>query len=209
MEENNNDYQNIQTDNISTEQKNRHVCFENHCWKKCLGAVIAAFIGGFLAVYFIADQMVQHNYKMMLQHPQKFEKKLFNDVDKLYRRELKHFDDFFYNPRQDFAFAEFDDDFAKLPLFMNDSVKVNTSYDSDKFNVIIGLKPFNGDENKINYNVAGRKLTVFGKSKVQDDNFEQDIAFSQDFFLPQNADILKISKVKKGNKLIISVPLKK
>ena len=78
----------------------------------------------------------------------------------------------------------------------------------DKFNVIVSLKPFQGDESKVNYNIQGRKLRVFGKSKVTDKDYEHDIEFSQDFILPENADTAKISKVKDGKKLIISVPLK-
>ena len=95
-----------------------------------------------------------------------------------------------------------------LPIFMMDSVKIKTEFDDNKFNIIIGLKSFQNDANKINYNVEGRKLTVFGSSQVQDKEYEQDVAFSQDFILPENADTANISKYKDGHKLIISVPIK-
>ena len=89
-----------------------------------------------------------------------------------------------------------------------DSVKIKTELENDKYKVIIGLNAFQGDESKINYNVAGRKLTVFGSSKVKEKKYEQDMSFSQDFLLPYNADIANISKKKDGNKLVIEVPLK-
>ena len=53
-----------------------------------------------------------------------------------------------------------------------------------KNKIIIDLKAFNGDESRINYNVTGKKLTVFGSAHVKDKNFKQDISFSQDFLLP-------------------------
>ena len=95
-----------------------------------------------------------------------------------------------------------------IPDMTMDSVKIKTELENDKYKVIIGLNAFQGDESKINYNVAGRKLTVFGSSKVKEKKYEQDMSFSQDFLLPYNADIANISKKKDGNKLVIEVPLK-
>ena len=43
---------------------------------------------------------------------------------------------------------------------------------------------------------------------VKDKNMEQDIAFSQDFILPDNADIDNIKRIKEGKNLVISIPLK-
>ena len=48
MEENNNLEQNTENQQMTEDKK--------HCWKKCLAMVIAAFLGGFLAVYFVASQ---------------------------------------------------------------------------------------------------------------------------------------------------------
>ena len=203
MEENNN----IQEQNIVEKESNRHVCFENHCWKKCLAMVIAAFLGGFLAIYFVADQVFQ-NRSYYYFNPRKFEQRMFDDVEKMYRHDMKAFDDMFKKPRHHHKMRKmWQNDFG-MPFFMMDSVKIKTEYDDNKFNVIVCLKPFQGDDSKVNFNVQGRKLTVFGKSEVKDKEFEQDIQFSQDFILPENADTAKISKEKDGNKLIISVPIK-
>ena len=190
MEENNNN-------------EKKDVCFENHCWKKCLAMIIAAFIGGFLAFYFIADQMMYryHNYYF---HPQKFEKRLFDDIEKSYKHDLKSFDKIMKKHHM----PKIKTNDLNMPFFMMDSVKIKTELEDNNFEIIIDLKPFQYDENKVNYNIKGRKLTVFGQSMVKDSDMEQDIAFSQDFILPINADTENIKKIKDGKKLIIQIPLK-
>ncbi len=195
MEENNNN---------ENEQNKKNICFENHCWKKCLGMLVAAFLGGFLAFYFVADQMM-YKYHHHYFNPKKFEKRMFDDFEKSYKNDLKYFDDMF---KKHARLPKIKNDDLVMPFFMMDSVKIKTEFEDNSFNIIIGLKPFQYDENKINYNVEGRKLTVFGESTVKDNETEQDIAFSQDFILPHNADITNIKKEKDGKKLIISVPLK-
>lgn len=202
MEENNNS----QEQNNNVNESNKYICFENHCWKKCLAMVIAAFLGGFLAVYFVTDQMFQrHNYHHF--NPRKFEQRMFDEMEKMYKQDMKAFDEMFKIPYQYKKHKIKHNDFG-MPFFMMDSVDIKTEYDDDKFNVIVSLKPFQGDENKVNYSIQGRKLRVFGKSKVTDKDYEQDIEFSQDFILPDKVDIANVSKVKDGNNLIISVPIK-
>ena len=202
MEENNN----IQDQNIVQSEHNKHICFENHCWKKCLAMVVASFLGGFLAIYFVADQTFQrrsyHHFGS-----RNFEQRIFDDMERMYKQDMKAFDEMFKMPRHHKKHKIRHNDFG-MPFFMTDTVKIKTEFDDNKFNVFVCLKPFNGDENKINYVAQGRKLTVFGKSEVKDKDFVQDIEFSQDFILPENADTSKISKIKDGDKLVISIPIK-
>ncbi len=193
MEENNN-YQ----------ENNKYYNHDRHWWKKCLAAAIGAFLGSFLAFYFIADQMAERTFRNHF-NPQKYEKRMIKDIEKMYKQDMKAFDNSF-NLDKKFK-NKHHQDFA-TPVFMLDSVKIKTEYDDDKFKVIVGLKPFQDDENKIKYNVNGRKLTVFGNSEIKEKDFEHDVAFSQDFILPENADTSKITKIKDGNKVIISVPVK-
>lgn len=191
MEENNN----------NNERKN--ICFENHCWKKCLAMIIAAFIGGFLAFYFVADQMM-YRYNHYYFNPKKFEKRLFDDMERSYKHDLKSFDKIM----KKYNMPKMKTNDLNMPFFMMDSVKIKTELEDNNFEIIIDLKPFQYDENKVNYNIKGRKLTVFGQSMVKDSDMEQDISFSQDFILPINADIENIQKIKDGKKLIIQIPLK-
>lgn len=196
MEENNN--------NQEPNQQHYHSTEHHHCWKKCLLIGLAAFLGSLLAFYFVAEQLAERMITSRF-NPHHIEKRMMKDMDRMYKQDMKAFEDAF---KFDKKFKNrHHQDFA-APVFMLDSVKIKTEYDDDKFNVIVGLKPFQDDENKVQYNVQGRKLTVFGSSQVKDKDFENDVAFSQDFILPENADTSNITKVKEGNKVIISVPVK-
>jgi hypothetical protein len=197
MEENNNLEQNTENQQMTEGKK--------HCWKKCLAMVIAAFLGGFLAVYFVSSQAAERSFRhyVTLQDSQ-FDKKMIKDIEKMHKKEMKHFDRLM-NEMQ--APQLFDDNFGMKDIVLN-PIKVKSEIEDNAFKVIVGLKPFQNDGNKINYNVTQRKLTVFGNSQVNDKNKQEDISFTQDFILPENADITNISKTKDGNKLVISVPLK-
>lgn len=215
--------ENYQENNQPVEEK-KHICFEDHCWKKCLAMVIAAFLGGFLACYFAADQMFERMEKRHFE-PHRFEKRMLKDIDRMYKQDKRAFNDAFdiekmYKQDKKAFEDAFNPDRMKkikhppmpimppMPDFMWEGVKIKSEIDDNMYKVTIGLKPFQDDENKVNYNVNGRKLTVFGSSSVKDKHSENDISFSQDFILPDNADIANISKIKKDHKLIISVPIK-
>ena len=206
----------LKQESEQTVNKGNHVCFENHCWKKCLAMVLAAFAGGFLAVYFVSDQIAERHIQkyQSKHHAPKYDNYLKRQkIDPIYERNLREFE-------RAFEHDDLDDDFLSLkmpeirmpeirmPDFTADGVNIKTDIDEDEYKIKIGLTPFNDDESKINYNVTGRKLTVFGSSEVKNDNYSENIAFSQDFILPDNADRTAIKKVKKGKTLIISVPLK-
>ena len=194
MEENNN----------NNNLENRHICFEKHCWKQCLAMVLASFLGAFLAIYFVTDQLMQRMHNHHMYRPHRMEQRMFDDMHRMYKQDMKAFDEMFKKHH----IPKMKEQHFGMPLFMMDTVNIKTEYNDNSFDIIVGLKPFNGDESKINYNVNGRKLTVFGESKVKDDGYEQDVAFSQDYILPKNSDIENISKTKDGNRLIISVPIK-
>ncbi len=198
MEENNN----------MNEEKLIHEHSECHCKKTGIAMIIAAFLGGFLAIYFVADQIMERKLNSVSFAPDRFEQKMLNDMDRMYRQDMRAFDDMFKKMPQPKMHKPKHKDLMFPPMFMTDDVKIKSDFEDNHFNITIGLKPFQDDENKVNYNVNGRKLTVFGNSHVKDKGYEEDIAFSQDFILPENSDIANISKIKDGNKLILSVPMK-
>ena len=194
-----------ETNEIKEQQK--HICFKNHCWKMCLGMVIAAFIGGFLAVYFVTHQIMENSVRQYLYvYPYKMEQKFLNDMDKEFRADMRNIDKIFHKPHKLPKFKNHD--IATTPIFMPDGVKVKSEFEDGNYNVKISLKPFQGDEDKISYSVIGRKLTVFGSSLINEGNSTQEISFSHDFLLPKGADILHIKKYKDGKKLVISVPVR-
>ena len=227
MEENNK-----QDERIWTENNIHHGHIH---WKECLGMLIAAFLGGFLAMYFVADQIFDRHYHSGYMMPNRFDNRMMKDFDRMYENEQRmmkrDFDNFNNFDRNfDFPYDKKDKKILSnqwfpennrmkekrmhrpnpmmLPDFAMDNVKIRTKIDDDFYKVIVGLNAFQGDEKKIKYNVSNRKLTVFGNSSVKDSKFEQDISFSQDFILPPNADVKHITRETKNNRLIIKVPLK-
>ncbi len=187
--------------------ENKHEQCAKNAWKMCLCALLGGFLGGLLAFYMVFDQIAERRFRPPHIPPMKLEKKMLHDMDKMYKQDMDAFDKAF--KRMDMPkMPKIKDRNLAMPLFMMDSVKVESEIDDNNFVVEVGLKPFQNDENKVNYNVKGRKLTVFGQSEVKDKNYENDISFSQDFILPENADIANISKVEDGHELKIIVPLK-
>ena len=188
-------------ENNNIEIKSENKWWQNDCWKKCLLIAFFAFIGGFLATYFVMDQMIENQFKRhanMFQ-PKIIERQIFNDFDKIYKKEMKELD------RIQKKFENYNN--ITMPIQMIDSVKIKSEIDDGNYEITIDLKPFNNDENKIKYAINGKKITVYGNSQVKDNYYEEDISFSQDFLLPKNADTTKIKQIKEFNKLIISIPL--
>lgn len=229
MEENNN-----QNENTGSDLNNKNICFENHCWKKCAAMVLAAFLGAFLAVYFVTDQIMQRSFDKYHVGFDRHADNILRDFDKFQRNQMKNFKQHDFKNPFDFdkkMFRDFQDDWendfdknfdrelerhfqkiGKKPFEFTsiiNPVKVKTDFDDKGIDIIVGLKPFQNDENKVNYNINGKKLTVFGNSEISDNNNTETVSFSQDFLLPDNADISAISKKKDGHKLVISVPFKK
>lgn len=188
-------------ENNNIEIKTENKWWKNNCWKKCLLIAFFAFLGGFLATYFVMDQMIEKQFKRhanMFQ-PKIIERQIFNDFDKIYKKEMKELD------RIQKKFENYNN--IAMPIQMIDSVKIKSEIDDGNYEITVDLKPFNNDENKIKYAINGKKITVYGNSQVKDNYYEEDISFSQDFLLPKNADTTKIKQIKEFNKLIISIPL--
>ena len=108
-------------------QENRHVCFEKHCWKQCLGMVIAAFLGGFLAFYFVADQTMQRLHHHHLNKPHRMEQRMFDDMHRMYKQDMKAFDDMFKNKNE--RTTIFEDEYVK-------SQNVKITFPENKRNLI-------------------------------------------------------------------------
>ena len=174
--------------------------------KLCIGVIIAAFIGGFLATYFIIDQIAERKLYSPEAQIRLMEKQLFDDIEKNYKREQRDLEELFND--KNFKMPENKHNKIFMP-FEDNVVNINTKYDDNKFEVIIGLKPFDGDEGKIQYDISGRKLTIYGESQKKAKGYEENISFSQDFIMPGNAISDSIERIKEGQKLIIKIPISK
>ena len=85
---------------------------------------------------------------------------------------------------------------------------VNLVKESEEYKVVVDLRPLDGNENAVNVEVNDKILTVNGEiEKVKHGN-EKIIKFSQSYFLDEELDKDQITKEKKGDKYIITIPFK-
>lgn len=218
MEENNSNL--TETNSEETKYHNDKEC---PCCKKMKGMLIAAFIGGFLAMFFVGELSVDRFMNKRYMEMERFIQTMNARPEMDFRNDFRHNhrndfrDDFrphdrFDNPRLDerlFDMPSFEPrNINTTPNFMPNKVKATSEFTDGNYNITVDLNPFQGDENKIKYRVKGRTLNVFGESKIIEGKRGQITGFSHNYTLPQNADTANIKKIKEGNRLIISVPIK-
>lgn len=160
-----------------------------HCWCKYLGLVLATFTGAFLAFYFVADITVHHmmspKYRIhKMEQFMKEQERMLGNIDKQVSN----------------------DDIIPLlpPRKMLNLIHIVKG--DDVYKIIVDLKPFDNNTNNINVDVDGRIVTVSGKVEKNKPNSENIMSFSQAYEIPDNFDKTKITKVKKHNKYIITIP---
>lgn len=185
--------------------------------KVCCVVFIAALLGSFFAMYFAADKYFSHRLlPKKMPHREvneifvpKFDNREFDAFEDLERRIKKEQNEFFNGnsirpgARQNLKHYK-----ADILPFSVSPVKIKTEKDDDKYNIIVSLKPFQNNPDKISYVFSENKITVFGKNEIEKENERTSVSFSQDFILPENADIEGTKRIKDGNKLIISIPVK-
>lgn len=158
-----------------------------HCWLKALGIILATLLGAFLAFYFAADM----TFHRMLTPEYSFRKM---------ERMMK---------QQEQSFRKFDEKFMDHPFEPKMApMLVNFVKEPNEYKFIVDLKPIGGNEQNVNVKVNEQNnvVTVFGEVEKTDKNNERILNFSQSFYLDNDINADKITKVKKGNKYIITIP---
>ena len=159
-----------------------------HHWLRMGAIALVTFITAFLAFYIVMEIMLNKmadpaynakRFEKMIQHQQKHFRKM---EDKLLSENP-------FEPRL-------------RPML------VNLVKESEEYKVVVDLRPLDGNENAVNVDVNDKILTVNGEiDKVKHGN-EKIIKFSQSYFLDEELDKDKITKEKKGDKYIITIPFK-
>ena len=72
----------------------------------------------------------------------------------------------------------------------------------------VDLSQFNNDENAVNVTINNDELTVKGEIDKKIRGSEKIIRFTQTYYLNENLDETKITKERKGDKYIITIPFK-
>jgi len=166
------------------EDRDYHYEHKSH-WLRTLGLILATLLGSFLAFYFVADmrfnRMMDPAYQM-----KRMEKMMQRE-----ERSMKRFDDRFgenpFEPRM-------------APML------VNLVKEPGEYKVVVNLKPIGDNEKNVKVNLDDNVVTVSGEIEKKEHNREEITSFSQSYYLDEKLITDKISKERKGNKYIITIP---
>ncbi len=158
----------------------------SHHWLKVIGVILATFLGAFLAFYFAVDmtfnKMMNPDYQI-----RKMEKMMQHQEKKFHKFEDRVMQDNPFEPRM-------------APML------VNLAKEANEYKVIVNLKPLGGDEKNVNVKLDENIVTISGEVEKNSRHGEKIMNFSQSFYLDENLNPDKITKVRKGDKYIITIP---
>ena len=171
-------------DNENKEIKEYYYEHKSH-WLKTLALILATLIGAFLAFYFVADitlsRLTDPAYQM--RKIEKFMQKEQKRMDKL----EKNFFDRPFEPKM-------------APMLVN-LVKEN-----DEYKLIVDLKPLDNDDKGIDMKIKDNIVTISGEIERKEHQKEEIMNFSQSYYLDEKIKTDNVTREKKGNKLIITIP---
>lgn len=164
---------------MSEEEKREHHVL------KIIGIILATFIGAFLAFYLAVDltlnRMLNPEYQM---------KKMEKMVQKQERNIQKFEDKILDNPFE-----------PKMAPML-----VNLVKEADEYKIIVDLKPLGGNDKNIDVKLNDNVVTVSGEMEKKELRGEKIMNFSQAYYLDEKLKSNEITKERKGNKYIITIP---
>lgn len=96
--------------------------------------------------------------------------------------------------------------FEKKLVFSN-SATMRTEETPNEYKISVNLKNLGGDENNVKFDIKGNQVTVSAKyEKKKDDKVLSSSSFYQSFTLAEKIDSSKISRVRNGDELVITIP---
>lgn len=160
---------------------------KKHHLLKIIGIILATFIGAFLAFYLACD-ITLHRILSPEYNLRKMEKMIQKQEKSLHRFDEKMLDHPF-EPKM-------------APML------VNLVKEPNEYKVIVDLKPLEGNEKNVNVQINDNVVTVSGEMDKSSKHEEKMISFTQSFYLDEDILATNITKEKKGNKFIITIPFK-
>lgn len=152
-----------------------------HHLLKVVGVIIATFLGAFLAFYLAVDLTLNR-----MLNPEYQIKKLEKTMHKI---------------------EKFDDKIMENPFVPRMSpMLVNLVKEASEYKVIVDLKPLGDDEKNVDVSLKDNVITISGDMQQKELRGERIMNFSQSFYLDEELITNKISKERKGNKYIITIP---
>ncbi len=160
---------------------------KNQKWIKILVLVILGLVAIF-AVFYIAVMLALHQMLDPVYNSKQIEKMI---------------------KQQEKNFERFEIELGEHPFLPKTRpMLVNLTKENDEYHIIVDLKPLYGDENGVNVKIKDNVISVDGKLDKQTHRGEEILNFSQSYYLDEKLDTDKITKVKRGDKYIITIPFK-
>ncbi len=158
---------------------------QNKSWLKILVIVILGFVMIFAAFY-IAVTIALHQMLDPVYNSKR--------IEKLLKQQEKNFEQF------EFELGEHPFLPKTRPMLVN-LVKEN-----DEYKIIVDLKPLEGNENDVSVKIKDNVISVHGELNNRTNNGEKILNFSQSYYLDEKLITDKMTKEKKGDKYIITIP---
>ena len=156
-----------------------------HHWLRIIATALVTFIVAFLAFYIVMEIMYNRIVNPNIE-AKRFEK-MVQQEQKFMRKFDERLMDSPFEPK------------------MRPTI-VNLVKENDEYKVIVDLVPLDGNENAVTINVNGKILTIAGELDKKLHGSERIINFTQSYYLDEQLDVEDMTKEKKGNKYIITIP---
>lgn len=156
-----------------------------HHWFRVVTVALVTFIMAFLAFYIVMEILYE-----------RIEDNAFG---------IRKFEKMIQNEQRDFR--NFEEKMMENPFIPKTRpMIVNLVKENNEYKVIVDLTPFSGDEKGINVTAENKVLTVTGELDKKFFGNEKIINFTQSYYLDDYLMIDKVTKEKKGNKYIFTIP---
>ena len=157
---------------------------KKHHWLKIGAIIVVSFIVAFLAFYIAMEMMIRRVADPM------YSVKRIEKVMQQQERDFRKLEKMSENPFE-----------PKMRPMLVNLVKENNEY-----KVIVDLKPLEGNENGIDVNIKDNVISITGELDKKSLRGEKIVSFAQSYYLDEKLETEKITKEKKGDKYIITVP---
>lgn len=154
-------------------------------WLKIVAIIIATFIGAFLAFYIAVDisfnRIMSPSYQM-------------RKMEKLMKKEERKLQQMGENMGEN----PFEPKLAPM--------LVNLIKEPSEYKIVVDLNHLNNDEKNVNVTITDNVVTVSGEIEKKEHHREDIMSFSQSYYLNEKIEADKMTKERKGNRYIITIP---
>ena len=159
----------------------------NHPVLKHILTALLVFLGAFAAFYVVSDW----HFKRMLDPAFQMRR-----MDRAMMRQEQRFDHMAKKALM-----------QQYKMDQNVAQYIHVEKTKDAYKIIIDLKPFDNNEKNVEVRTEGNTLIINAAGERNSRRKQEIVRFSQAFAFGDDVDMNNITKVREGDKYIISVPL--